>query len=82
MIKEMMEKVLLSAKIAFLHNCSPCHQEDGRGKGSYPNLMHDKKMWGNSPEDIYYTVKYGIRSLHDEARDSYMPPFEDKLSDE
>ena len=80
--EKLLKKVLSSGRIAFLQNCSPCHQNDATGMKNYPNLHLVPKSWGDSLQDIYQTIKYGVRSSHDNTRDSYMPGFEDQLSDE
>jgi len=60
---------------AFAVNCSQCHGRGAAGSPGYPNLNDDNWLWGGTPEAIYHTIRYGIRSGHDEARDSAMPAF-------
>ncbi len=59
----------------FKDNCATCHGSGGAGNVGYPNLNDDDWLWGGTLNDIYTTIKYGIRSGHDEARDSQMPAF-------
>lgn len=67
-------------KSAFLNNCAVCHGLSGAGNLGYPNLTAGAWMWGGKLEDIYQTLKFGIRSGHDETRDSQMAAFgKDKI---
>ena len=70
-------------KAAFNENCAPCHGVGGGGQiGQFPALVDDAWLWGGTVDDIYTTIKYGIRSGNDEARDSLMPTFGDMLSEQ
>lgn len=60
---------------AFKNNCAQCHGTGGAGAKGYPNLNDDDWLWGGTIEDIYTTLKYGIRSEHEETRVSQMPAF-------
>jgi cytochrome c oxidase cbb3-type subunit III len=60
---------------AFKDNCATCHGTGAAGGKGYPNLNDDDWLWGGTIEDIEQTIRYGIRSGHDEARDSAMPAF-------
>lgn len=62
-------------EIAFKNNCAVCHGSGGQGSKGYPNLNDDDWLWGGKLGDIYHTLKYGIRSGHDETRFSQMPAF-------
>ncbi len=65
-----------AGKAAFGDNCAPCHGSGGAGAVGYPNLVDDDWLWGaGSPDDIYQTIQYGIRSDNDEARIGDMPAF-------
>ena len=70
---------MAGGKAAFGDNCTTCHGTGGAGGKGYPNLNDDDWIWGGSLEEIYYTLNYGIRSGHDEARFSEMPSFKDGL---
>ncbi|MFW2588974.1 cytochrome-c oxidase, cbb3-type subunit III [Sagittula sp. SSi028] len=57
--------------------CSQCHGAGAQGAVGYPNLQDDAWLWGGSIEEIYTTVKTGIRQESDEdwVRQSQMPAF-------
>ncbi|MDP9760154.1 cytochrome c oxidase cbb3-type subunit 3 [Agrobacterium tumefaciens] len=68
---------------AFKVNCIQCHGSGAEGGQGYPNLNDDDWMWGGSVEDIYTTVKHGIRFADDpDTRLSEMPAFGDILKSE
>ncbi|WP_025898428.1 cytochrome-c oxidase, cbb3-type subunit III [Sneathiella glossodoripedis] len=56
-------------------NCSQCHGSGAQGAPGFPNLNDDDWLWGGSVDAIYQTIKYGIRSDHDETRTGEMPAF-------
>lgn len=60
---------------AFAVNCSQCHGRGAAGGPGYPNLNDDDWLWGGTPEAIHQSIQYGIRSGHEETRDSAMPAF-------
>ena len=62
-------------KAAFKNNCATCHGSGATGGKGYPNLNDDDWLWGGKLSDIYQTLRYGIRSGHDETRVSQMPSF-------
>ncbi|MDP6704708.1 MAG: cytochrome-c oxidase, cbb3-type subunit III [Alphaproteobacteria bacterium] len=62
-------------KSAFAVNCSQCHGTGAAGSRGYPNLIDDDWLWGGTVEAIHDTIRYGIRSGHDESRESDMPAF-------
>ncbi len=71
---------ITGGKSAFLNNCAVCHGSGGAGNLGYPNLTAGAWMWGGKLEDLYQTLKFGIRSGHDETRDSQMAAFgKDKI---
>lgn len=61
--------------VAFKNNCAMCHGSGGAGGPGYPNLNDDDWLWGGKLADIYTTLQYGIRSGHENARDSQMLAF-------
>lgn len=61
--------------VAFKENCAPCHGTGAAGGNGYPNLNDDDWLWGGKIDDIYHTLKVGVRSEHPEARQSQMPAF-------
>jgi len=69
---------------AFKDNCATCHGTGAEGRKGYPNLNDDDWLWGGTIDDIYQTLRYGIRSGHDEERLSEMPAFgkDELLEDE
>ena len=60
---------------AFKDNCATCHGTGAAGGIGYPNLNDDDWLWGGTIEDIYTTLRYGIRSGHPDTRASQMPSF-------
>jgi cytochrome c oxidase cbb3-type subunit III len=65
---------------AFKVNCVPCHGSGAQGGKGYPNLADNEWIWGGKVDDIYTTLKHGIRYTADpETRDSQMPAFGDGI---
>lgn len=60
---------------AFKDNCATCHGTGAAGGEGYPNLNDDDWLWGGTIDDIYTTLRYGIRGTHPETRQSAMPAF-------
>lgn len=73
---------IAGGKAAFKDNCATCHGTGGAGGHGYPNLNDDDWLWGGSLQDIYQTIKYGIRTGNEQARTSQMPNFGELLSNE
>ncbi|MDQ0305034.1 cytochrome-c oxidase, cbb3-type subunit III [Ancylobacter polymorphus] len=72
---------IAGGRAAFNENCAPCHGVGAGGQiGQFPALVDDDWLWGGSLADIRQTVRYGIRSGHDETRQSLMPAFGEMLS--
>lgn len=65
----------VAGRITFAENCQPCHGAGGGGNQGYPALAAGNWLWGGKLEDIYQTIKFGIRSGQDNARQSQMPRF-------
>ena len=78
--KELYTFAIAGGKTAFKDNCATCHGTGGAGAPGYPNLNDDDWLWGGTPQAIYETIKFGIRSSHDDTRYSEMPAFGDILS--
>jgi cytochrome c oxidase cbb3-type subunit III len=74
---ELLEIATAGGKVIFANNCAPCHGTGGTGRpGGFPALVDDDWIWGGSLDDIYTTIKHGIRNTTDpEARFSQMPAF-------
>ena len=66
---------LSGGRVVFADNCATCHRAGGAGGPGYPALADDDWLWGGRLDDIYGTVRYGIRSDHAETRYSEMPRF-------
>jgi cytochrome c oxidase cbb3-type subunit III len=72
---DMLNFAMAGGRAAFGDNCAPCHGSGAQGFTGYPNLNDDEWLWGGKLTDISTTIRYGIRTSHDEARDSEMPAF-------
>ena len=70
---------IAGARTAFVENCGGCHGTGGAGGPGYPNLLDDDWLWGGDVATIHETLLVGIRSGHEDTRDSQMPAF---LTDE
>lgn len=56
--------------------CAQCHGSGAAGASGFPNLRDDDWLWGGSLDDIYTTVRHGIRAANDpDTRYSEMPKF-------
>jgi len=75
--RQLQEYAMAGGKVIFADNCAPCHGSQGSGTPGYPVLADDDWLWGGTLEAIETTVRYGIRSTHDDTRDSEMPVFSD-----
>ncbi|MFN3827886.1 MAG: cytochrome-c oxidase, cbb3-type subunit III [Micavibrio sp.] len=60
---------------AFKDNCATCHGSGATGSKGYPNLNDDDWLWGGKVEEIYQTLRYGIRSPHENTHQSQMLAF-------
>ncbi|OFW79889.1 MAG: cytochrome-c oxidase, cbb3-type subunit III [Alphaproteobacteria bacterium RIFCSPLOWO2_01_FULL_40_26] len=72
---DLMRFAVNGGRAAFKENCAACHGSGAQGAKNYPNLNDDDWLWGGKLEDIYQTIKYGIRSGHNKARENQMPAF-------
>jgi cytochrome c oxidase cbb3-type subunit III len=72
---DMLNFAMAGGRAAFGDNCAPCHGSGAQGFPGYPNLNDDAWLWGGKLSDIATTIRYGIRTSHEEARDSEMPAF-------
>lgn len=63
--------------------CAQCHGSGAAGAVGYPNLLDNDWLWGGDIENIYLTIKHGIRNEEDlDARYSEMPAFGEILEKE
>jgi len=69
-------------KSAFKENCAGCHGSGAGGAKGYPNLNDDDWLWGGSIDNIYLTIKHGIRADNPNTRSSTMPAFKGILDEE
>jgi cytochrome c oxidase cbb3-type subunit 3 len=69
------EFALAGGAAAFQNNCAACHGTGAQGARGYPNLNDDDWLWGGSLDDIYKTIRVGVRSGNPEQRDEQMPAF-------
>jgi cytochrome c oxidase cbb3-type subunit 3 len=72
---KMREFAMANGKAAFGDNCAPCHGSAGVGGPGFPSLQDDDWLWGGKLSEIHQTLKVGIRSTHDETRQTQMPAF-------
>ncbi|GAB5469952.1 MAG: cytochrome-c oxidase, cbb3-type subunit III [Rhodospirillales bacterium] len=72
---DLMPFVMAGGSSAFAVNCSPCHGRGAQGGPGYPNLNDDAWIWGGSLDEIYHTIKYGIRNAHFDSRQNVMAAY-------
>jgi cytochrome c oxidase cbb3-type subunit 3 len=77
--QELLQYAMAGGRVLFAENCQPCHGAGGSGAHGYPALVDDDWLWGGTLDAIEETITVGIRSGHDEARYSEMPPFGDGI---
>lgn len=73
--KNMYEFARAAGAAAFRQNCTACHGVDAQGSKGYPNLADDDWLWGGKLQDIYTTIRVGVRSSHPDTRSTQMPAF-------
>ncbi len=85
---ELLDFAIRAGRSAFAVNCSQCHGAGGAGAKGYPNLNDDAWLWGGTYADIERTLRFGVRSSHEQTRLGMMPAFgrdqmlpADKLAD-
>ena len=72
---ELLSYGMAGGRAVFAENCAPCHAAAGSGGVGYPSLADDDWLWGGTVDAIYTSIRYGVRSGHDETRVSDMPKF-------
>lgn len=72
---QLMEFALNGGRVAFKENCAACHGSGAQGAKGFPNLNDDDWLWGGKIDEIYQTIRFGIRSAHDKTRSNQMPAF-------
>ncbi len=63
---ELYQFAVAGGRSAFAVNCVQCHGSGAQGFEGYPNLNDDSWIWGGTLDDIYTTVRHGIRYEADE----------------
>jgi len=74
---ELLNYAIAGGKMVFAENCAPCHGAQGSGTPGFPVLADDDWLWGGTLEEIETTIRFGIRSTHEDTRTSEMPAFGD-----
>lgn len=72
---ELLNFAMAGGRSAFQTNCMQCHGAGGAGSPGFPNLVDDDWIWGGSLDQIYTTIRHGIRNTDDKSRQSMMPRF-------
>ena len=71
----LLQFALANGKAAFANNCAPCHGAGALGSPGYPNLQAGDWLWGGKVDDIYQTIRVGVRSTSPDTRGVPMPAF-------
>ncbi|MEO1193555.1 MAG: cytochrome-c oxidase, cbb3-type subunit III [Pseudomonadota bacterium] len=72
---QLMPFVMAGGSSAYAVNCSQCHGSGAEGGWGYPNLNDDAWIWGGSLDEIYHTIKYGIRNANLDSRQNVMAAY-------
>ena len=72
---ELFNFALAGGRSAFQTTCMQCHGAGGAGSIGFPNLVDDNWLWGGTLDQIYTTIRYGIRNSNEKSRQSAMPRF-------
>lgn len=72
---QLLNYAIAGGRSVFAANCAPCHGSGGQGAPRYPVLADDDWLWGGDLANIEQTIRYGVRSTHDETRQMDMPKF-------
>lgn len=74
-VSDLQEFAMAGGRSAFAVNCSQCHGAGGAGAPGFPNLNDDAWLWGGNLDQIYETLRVGIRAEHPDTRFNQMPAF-------
>lgn len=78
---ELRRIALIGGRAAFGQNCAGCHGPEAGGQvGQFPALVDDDWIWGGTLDDIFTTIRHGIRNADPETRQSAMPSFAETLT--
>ncbi|UGY15623.1 cytochrome-c oxidase, cbb3-type subunit III [Bradyrhizobium septentrionale] len=72
---KLMEIVRGAGRTLFGDNCAACHGQDAKGGPGFPNLTTSSWLWGDTPEQIFNTIRVGINTSHPDTHVSQMPAF-------
>lgn len=59
----------------YADNCAACHRNDLTGQTGFPNLTDAHWLWLGTPEEVEYTIRYGINTDNDDTRSAEMLAF-------
>ncbi|MCW8835327.1 MAG: cytochrome-c oxidase, cbb3-type subunit III [Rhodospirillales bacterium] len=72
---QLLNYAMAGGRALFNENCAPCHGAGGQGAPGFPVLADDDWLWGGTLESIEQSVRFGIRSGHEEERVNEMPKY-------
>jgi len=72
---DLLRYAMAGGRVIFGENCAPCHGSGGAGAPGYPVLADDDWLWGGDIQSIFDTVRFGVRSGHEQSRVNEMPKF-------
>ncbi len=59
----------------YADNCAACHTAGLTGQAGFPDLKDGHWLWSGSPEEVEYSIRYGINAAHDDTRSAQMLAF-------
>ncbi|HTR88282.1 MAG TPA: cytochrome-c oxidase, cbb3-type subunit III [Reyranella sp.] len=72
---ELYSFAVAGGRSAFQTNCMQCHGAGGGGGKGFPALVDDDWLWGGKIDQIYQTIRFGIRNANEKSRQTNMPRF-------
>jgi len=72
---ELFNFAVAGGRSAFQTTCMQCHGAGGAGNPGYPVLVDNKWLWGGTIDQIYKTIKFGIRNANENSHQGLMPRF-------